>query len=176
MPNERLLLNSVSSEIYHSRRCGRTNISFHSKIIFIDLKKFEEIKCTREFYTDAKSIVLKDLILIQDEHEIYLYDINNLELKKEIELKGNYDYLYEYDNIDTVIGISLYQYHNDLILYKIDNNNLVKRCVVKTHLVFNPRSLDSYYEYNHKILYRLKDKRVILVSENIMYVLNLKLE
>ena len=72
LPNNRLMLNSFSTELKRIGHCGThpPDEYINSKIIFIDLKNFEEIKTTKEFNVDAKSIVLENLIIIQANKDI----------------------------------------------------------------------------------------------------------
>ena len=136
LPHERLLLNSFSTEISYHGGCGThpPQEFSHSKIIFVDLKNFKEIKSTNEFKIDVKSIIVNNYIIIQ-EHNIYLYDINTLDLLKKISF-NYHSYLYKYID-DYVIEISIYENNNNLLVFKVENNNLVKTCHVKTKLIFN---------------------------------------
>ena len=77
LPNNRLLLNSFSTELSYNSGCG-THPPYefsYSKIIFIDTKNFEEIKSTELFEIDAKHIVLDNVILIQDYKNLLIYEI-----------------------------------------------------------------------------------------------------
>ena len=178
LPKERLLLNSFSTELSYHGGCGThpPQEFSHSKIIFIDLKNCKEIKSTNEFNTDAKSIILDNYIIIQ-EYNICIYDINTLDLIKKI--KFNYNiYLYKYIE-NYLIGISTYEKDNDLLVFKVEDNNLIKTCEIKTKLLFEERHGINGYAvrgYNNKILYTLKDKRVILLCHEKMYVLTLNID
>ena len=178
LPHERLLLNSFSTEISYHGGCGThpPQEFSYSKIIFIDLKNFKEIKSTKEFKTDAKSIIVKNYIIIQ-EYYIYLYDINRLDLLKQISF-NYHSYLYKYID-DYVIEISIYEEKNNLLVFKVENNNLIKTCHVKTKLIFDEETGINDYAirgYNNKILYTLKDKRVILLCHENIYVLTLNID
>ena len=152
LPHERLLLNSFSTELSYNGGCGThpPHEFSHSKIIFIDLKNFKEIKSTNEFKIDVKSIILDNYIIIQ-EYNIYLYDINTLDLIQKINFDNEF-YLYKYiDNY--VIGISIYENNNDLLVFKVENNNLINTCHVKTKLIFDERKgINGYTIRGYNIL------------------------
>ena len=89
LPDERIILRSFSTELSYHGGCGtHPPAEFtHSKIIFLNTKNFEEIKSTEEFRSDCRDLVLENLIIIQDYHDIYLYDIKTLEIIKKWKLK-----------------------------------------------------------------------------------------
>ena len=180
LPNNRLLLNSFSTELRDHEFCGThpSDEISHSKIIFIDLKNFEEIKSTEEFSGDAKSIVLEKLIIIQSILDIYIYDIISLDIIKIIKLEYYYDKIYKYNN-DYLIAFSEYEEKNDLLIYKVEGNDLVKSCVVKNTFVFKKKigwNGYSIYEYNNKFLFALKDKRIIMLCHRAIYLLKLEID
>ena len=180
LPNNRLLLNSFSTELRDHEFCGThpSDEISHSKIIFIDLKNFEEIKSTEEFSGDAKSIVLEKLIIIQSILDIYIYDIISLDIIKIIKLEYYYDKIYKYNN-DYLIAFSEYEEKNDLLIYKVEGNDLVKSCVVKNTFVFKEKiGFNGYtiYEYNNKFLFALKDKRIIMLCHRAIYLLKLEID
>ena len=84
LPNKRLLISSfligrkfVRGNAFH--RCISKEFS-NSKIIVIDTNNFDEIKSTKIFNEEANYIILANYIIIQADYEIWLYDINSLEL------------------------------------------------------------------------------------------------
>ena len=93
LPNNRLLLNSFSKG-YYFRFCGNAPRESFSifKIIFCDLKNFEEISSTETFYRETKFIVLKNNIIIQvGAKNFIIYDINSLKIVKKIYLSEIYE-------------------------------------------------------------------------------------
>ena len=150
----------------------------HSKIIFIDLKNFEEISSTEEFKIDAKSVVLKNLIIIQAYHDIYIFDINTLDNIKTFSVDTVYYYLYKY-NDDYLISISEYEVNNNLLIYKVENNDIVKKTEIKQDFVFEIMYGYNRYPiqvYNNKILFTLSDKRIILLCHQKIKILSLKID
>ena len=129
LPDERILLRSFSTELSYHGGCGtHPPAEFtHSKIIFLNIKNFEEIKTTEEFKSDSRALVLENIIIIQDYHDIYLYDIKTLENIKKIEIKGEYNYFEKY-NENEIIAYSKYENKNDLLIYRIEGNDLNKNC------------------------------------------------
>ena len=65
-----------------------------------------------------------------------------------------------------------------LNIFKIQDNDLVKRCVFKKILNFNQCIHMGYLvkEYNDKFLFTLKDKRIIVICCHGMYLLKIVLE
>ena len=89
LPNNKLLLNSFSTELRYNGWCGThppTEFS-NSKIIFIDLDNFEEISSTETFKIDAKYIIFENIVVIQIYKKLIIYDINSLKIINEIKLK-----------------------------------------------------------------------------------------
>ena len=81
LPNNRLLLKSFSNEIWRSSRCVAPSSCgefFKSKIIFIDMKNFEEIKSTETFKAITNVVIYQNLIIIQifeRDERIFIFDI-----------------------------------------------------------------------------------------------------
>ena len=180
LPDERILLRSFSTELSYHGGCGtHPPAEFtHSKIIFLNIKNFEEIKTTEEFESDSRALVLENIIIIQDYHDIYLYDIKTLENIKKIEIKGEYNYFEKY-NENEIIAYSKYENKNDLLIYRVEGNDLIKNCEVKKKFKFDEVIGWNGYsirEYNNKKLFVLKDKRIILLCHSAAVLLNLGLE
>ena len=180
LPNNRLLLNSFSTELSYNSGCG-THPPYefsYSKIIFIDTKNFEEIKSTELFEIDAKHIVLDNVILIQDYKNLLIYDINSLELIKNTKLFERMHYMYRFDD-KYFVTVSLDEERNDLLVYKNQNNDVIEYCGFRTKITFEKIIGWNHYPirgYNDKFLFTLKDKRVIILCHNNLYALQLSLE
>ena len=180
LPNNRLLLNSFSTELSYNSGCG-THPPYefsYSKIIFIDTKNFEEIKSTELFEIDAKHIVLDNVILIQDYKNLLIYDINSLELIKNTKLFERLHYMYRFDD-KYFVTVSLDEERNDLLVYKNQNNDVIEYCGFRTKITFEKIIGWNHYPirgYNDKFLFTLKDKRVIILCHNNLYALQLTLE
>ena len=179
LPNNRLLLNSFSTELSYNSGCG-THPPYefsYSKIIFIDTKNFEEIKSTELFEIDAKHIVLDNVILIQDYKNLLIYDINSLELIKNTKLFERMHYMYRFDD-KYFVTVSLDEERNDLLVYKNQNNDVIEYCGFRTKITFEKIIGWNHYPirgYNDKFLFTLKDKRVIILCHNNLYALQLSL-
>ena len=180
LPNNRLLLNSFSTELSYNSGCG-THPPYefsYSKIIFIDTKNFEEIKSTELFEIDAKHIVLDNVILIQDYKNLLIYDINSLEVIKNTKLFERMHYMYRFDD-KYFVTVSLDEERNDLLVYKNQNNDVIEYCGFRTKITFEKIIGWNHYPirgYNDKFLFTLKDKRVIILCHNNLYALQLSLE
>ena len=118
LPNNRLLLNSFSTELSYNGGCGThpPQEFSHSKIIFINTDNFEEIKITDLFKTDIKYFELDNIIVIQYYIYLLIYDINSLELIKNCELVERQHYMYKYDD-KYLITISEEEKSNNINIY-----------------------------------------------------------
>jgi len=180
LPDERILLRSFSTELSYNGGCGTHPPSefTHSKIIFLSTKNFEEIKTTEEFISDSRALVYENLIIIQDFHDIYLYDIKTLEIIKKMEIEGKYSYFEKY-NENEIIAYSIYENENNLLIYRVEGRELIKSCEIKKQFKFQEelgRNFYSVIRYNNKVLFVLKDKRIILLCHGDALLLNLNLE
>ena len=180
LPNNRLLLNSFSTELSYHGGCGThpPQEFSHSKIVFIDLNKFKEIKSTNEFKVDAKNIILENVIIVQAYYDIFIYDINSLNITKQMNLKNYYNYVYKYDS-HHIIAISEYENENNILVYKVENNDLIEKCEIKT--AFNFKEVIGWNGYSirgyeNKKLLVLNDKRIIMICHETIYILSLEID
>ena len=163
LPNNRLLVNSLFIKIRHSGCIfgGITEI-YNSKIIFIDLKNFKKVLSTEDFNKDAKYIVLENEIVIQSYEDLTIYDINSLEPIKVIKNKKGFGYLYKFDK-NHLIASSVSDEKNNLVIYKIENKDLIKQYVISAKL------FEIIFRYTKKrmiggceFIFLLKDKRIMI--------------
>ena len=154
IPKERLLLKSFSTEKSYNGGCGTHPPSefSHSKLIFINLKEFKEIKSTEVIYRDTNILVYEKIIVTKSD-KLYFYDINTLDIIKEIEINNNsFNYIFKYNKI-IFIGVSLHERLNNLYIFKIGENYEVKKYIAKNKLIFDRISYYNHYEvhgYNNK--------------------------
>ena len=179
LPDERILIRSFSTELSYHGGCGThpPDEFTHSKIIFLNTKNFEEIKTTEEFESDCRALVFENLIIIQVYHDIYLYDIKTLENIKKMEIDGRYCYFEKY-NENEIIAYSIYESVNDLLIYRVEGYDIIKSLEIKKKFKFRPEIGWNFYSiirYNNKILFVLKDKRVILLCHDSAILFNLEL-
>ena len=167
LPNNRLLLYSSSSH-YRSRGCGMypSIHYFNSKIFFIDLNKFEEIKSTETFSSEVNIFVLETIFIIKFYSDFRIYDINSLEYIKSVILV-NIDYIYKYDE-QHLIMIQKNEKKNFLVVYKNVNKDLVEYCKFVINFINN----DRMYK---KILILLKNKKII-IGHNKHYLFKLNFD
>ena len=174
LPGNRLLLNSFSIvKEYHNTGCviGPPTEFSNSKIIFIDMNNFEEIKSTKTFEVDVKYIILENYIAIQSDKRTFLYDINSLNLIKEIRHHSEYDIFYKFDNEYIIMNFS-YGENDTLTFYKIKDNNFIKHFKIESfiikYLFFNS---DNRIKRFDKFLFILRDKRIIIFFLNNIFIL-----
>ena len=178
LPDERIILRSFSTELDYNGGCGThpPQEFTHSKIIFLNTKNFEEIKTSEEFHRDCRDLVYENIIIIQA-YDIDLYDIKTLDIIKKIEIKESYSYFVKY-NENEIIAYCEYEDKNDLLIFRVEGNDIIKSCEIKKKFKFKEiKGWNSYSirEYNNKILFVLKDKRVILLCHGSAILLNLGL-
>ena len=180
MPNDILLLYSFSSEFYKFKRCSTHSIDelILSKIIFIDLNNFKEISSTETFRDLLKYILLENVICIQYFRNLILYDINSLQPIKTIEFEKYYNYFSKY-NKNSLIALSQEAYDNNIEIFRLENNNLVKSYIIRKGFIFNNIYRWSDYsirDYTNNNLLILKDKRIIIFCENKLYILKINFD
>ena len=180
LPNDRLLLNSFSTELSYNGGCGTHPPSEFScsKAIIINMKNFEQIAITKTFVDDAKYIILKDVIIIQIYRHIFIYDINSFELIKEIKDNIYVERLYKYDD-KYLINLSEEEKRNNMAVYKFENNELNECCIINVDYKFDEIIGWNGYTiqgYNNKSMYNLKDKRIVMICHKKMLLLKISLD
>ena len=173
LPNKRLLLNSVLNEFKSVRGCvvGEKTEFFKSKIIFIDLNNFKEILLIEDFDKDAKYIVLENEIVIQSYEELTIYDINSLKPIKVIKNEKELGNFYKFDK-NHLIACSVSGEDNNMVIYKIENKDLVKQCIIREEKLFE--NLFSWNDYGMigscEFIFLLRDKRLMIHSFDVIYL------
>ena len=173
LPNNKLLFHSFSHNVEIFGGCGTHDPAEHtnSKIIFINLENFEEIKSTDTFSIYAKIIIFEKIIIIQEMNFVFIYDINTLDIINKIEFDGYYNHLYKYKD-NYIIKQSFHKDKNIFIVYRIENNNLIKDHIININPRFLERNRWSDNEFTgyKKFIYFLRDKKFIIIFQYIMYV------
>ena len=179
LPNHKLLLKSFSTEYYLFRRCNRSpypQIS-NSKFVLIDLKNFEEISSTETFENYNEYIVLENGIIIQSSYHLIIYDINTLKLIKDIYFPNLYGHIHKFNNQQLLVFSEDEEKKKVIKIYKIDNNDLIELCRIKTYLSIdnNNNHIVELFDYN-KCLCKMRDKRIIVLCYNRIYILSLNID
>ena len=180
LSNDKLLLNNFSIESFDYTGCCShpTEHLTYSKIILIDLKNFEEIASTKAFNKYLRVIILKNIIVVQVCKNLTLYDINSLQPIKDIKLERYYNFLYKYNN-KYLIAISVEENNDNINIFKIENNDLIKSYSISKYLSFMKKYRSNDYfieEYINNPLLILKDKRIIIIYENKLYILKINFD
>ena len=170
LPNDRLLLHSFSSGDCLIRRCKKSppREIFNSKCVFIDLKNFKEISSTETFESEIRYMFLDNTIVIRDfSYNYFIYDINSL---TKIKQSSNYcGYLFKFNN-QNLITFSQYDENKTLItIYKIENNDLIESCKIKTNLSYE---ILSYIISLHK----MDDNKFIIIGYGYIYIFQLNFD
>jgi len=163
LPNNRLLLNSLLIQNRHSGCLFGGMIEYSkSKIIFIDLKNFKIILSTEGFNGGAENIILENEIVIQSFEGLTIYDINSLEPIKVINCKKGLGFLYKFDK-NHLIASSVRDEKNNLVIYKIENKDLVKQYVIRANLfkrIFPQKKKRMIG--GCEFIFLLRDKRIMI--------------
>ena len=178
LPNNRLLLKSFSTELVSTRHimcCGRPKEVSNSKIIFIDLNNFKEIKSTEIFNEDCNYILYDKYIIIQTNDIILIIEKDSLLLKRDIiiEFSISFPTFYQFDNKYIISYLESYDKYY-INISKIDNDNFKNICEIGLRNFKNISSRDPYrFEQNYRFLFTLRDKRIIIFVYDGIYVLRL---
>ena len=179
LPNNKLLLYSYSTQYGLNRGCKAIpqNKFLNSKFIFIDLTNFVEIESTEIFDIDANYLILEKAIIIKVYDQILIYDINTLLLIKNREFIPDNNYLFKYNN-QYLISIFEEDKNNNLIIYELQKYDLIQYCKIKLNFGFHKNSIRNYYynikgQINNKLIFILKDKRIILLCQNKIYLIKI---
>ena len=178
LPNDKLLLNSFSREYFDYTGCAShpTEQLTFSKIIFIDLKNFKEIASTETFNKILRYILIENIIIIQVCKNLILYDNNSLKPIKNIQLECDYN-LYKYN--ENLIAISQEEKNNNITIFKVENNDLIKVHIIQKDFPFTKRYRWNNYsisDYINNSLLVLKDKRIIIIYSKKLYIFKLNIE
>ena len=93
-----------------------------------------------------------------------------------MEIDERYCYFEKY-NENEIIAYSIYERLNNLLIYRVEGNDIIKILEIKRKFEFRPEIGWKFYstiEYNNKILFVLKDKRVILLCHDSAILFNLE--
>ena len=78
-----------------------------------------------------------------------------------------------------IIAYSIYEKSNNLLIFRVEGNDIIQNCEIKSKFEFREVIGWNFYsiiKYNNKILFVLKDKRIILLCHGAVLLLDLKLE
>ena len=173
LPNNRLLLKSFSIETKLRFPNPDREIS-KSKIIFIDMNEFKEIKSTEVFDADAYYILLNNYLIIHTVNKTYTYDINSLEHLININFKETNSILYQFNN-KCIFSYSNEEAENILEVYFIENNKYIKQYEIESDkfeeylLLWN----DYVYQQDYKFLFPLRNGKIIILSRHSMHLMQL---
>ena len=166
LPNNRLLLNSSCTFIRRKGCCLHSpKLCSNSKIIFVDLNNFEEIKLD-EIFGKENVFILEKIFIIQDNYDIKIYNINSLEYIKSVRIQNSF-YIYKCDERHLII-IQENEKNNFFVVYKNINNDLIEYC----KFIMNFYNKERFYK---KILILLKNKKIIIGNDKI-YLLTLNFD
>ena len=178
LPDDKLLLNSFSSELFDYTGCSShpTEQLTFSKIIFIDLKNFKEITSTKTFNKILRYIFLENIIIIQVYKKLILYDINSLKHLRDIQLEQYYNFFKHNNNL---IAFSQEEKNNNISIFKVENNDLIKVYIIQKEFPFSKRSRWNNYsisDYIKNSLLILNNKRIIFIYGYQIYILKLNID
>ena len=84
-----------------------------------------------------------------------MYDIQTLENIKKMEIDERYCYFEKY-NENEIIAYSIYESSNDLLIYRVEGNDIIKSLEIKRKFKFSSEIGWNFYSvigFNNKILF-----------------------
>jgi len=98
-------------------------------------------------------------------------------LIRSIDFIDDNNYLFKYNN-QYLISISKTDKNNNLIIYKLQNYDLIQYYKIKFNLRLRANDIRNFYyhiegEINNKTIFILKDKRAILFCQNKIYLIKI---
>ena len=78
-----------------------------------------------------------------------------------------------------IIAYSVNERINDLLIFRVEGSDIIKSCEIKRKFNFREEIEWNFYssiKYNNKILFVLKDKRIVLLCHGAIILLDLELE
>ena len=186
LPKNKLLLKSFSTKIIYSYGCviDSPKEYSNSKIISLSLNDFKEIASTKTFDIIINPIILKNAIIFYDSHKFYLdkYIINIIDIESfktinKIEIENKQIHKLDKLNDEHLIIIYKPSERKDYIfsIYKVENYDLIKinEFNLNFGILFVFERDESSILGNDKLIYILKDKRIILLYTYNFYVIKL---
>ena len=186
LPKNKLLLKSFSTKIIYSYGCviDSPKEYSNSKIISLSLNDFKEIASTKTFDIIINPIILKNAIIFYDSHKFYLdkYIINIIDIESfktinKIEIENKQIHKLDKLNDEHLIIIYKPSERKDYIfsIYKVENYDLIKlnEFYLNFGILFVFERDESSILGNDKLIYILKDKRIILLYTYNYYLIKL---
>lgn len=186
LSKNKLLLKSFSTKIIYSYGCviDSPKEYSNSKIISLSLNDFKEIASTKTFDIIINPIILKNAIIFYDSHKFYLdkYIINIIDIESfktinKIEIENKQIHKLDKLNDEHLIIIYKPSERKDYIfsIYKVENYELIKLNEFNLNfgILFVFERDESSILGNDKLIYILKDKRIILLYSYNYYVIKL---
>ena len=186
LPKNKLLLKSFSTKIIYSYGCviDSPKEYSNSKIISLSLNDFKEIASTKTFDIIINPIILQNAIIFYDSHKFYLdkYIINIIDIESfktinKIEIENKQMHKLDKLNDEHLIIIYKPSERKDYIfsIYKVENYDLIKinEFNLNFGILFVFERDESSILGNDKLIYILKDKRIILLYTYNFYVIKL---
>ena len=177
LPNNKLLLHSHSSELIFGR-CGTHPPAevYDNKFFIYDLNNQAIIHTFKPLEGETNIIILNKYICICYYGIINIYDINDYSLKKEVIDKFNARYFTKYDE-NSIIGISILENENNIILYNIQEISNIKFIIYKeSFMKFKSIKYNVCYDdrrNKNKSIYKLKDGSILIECHGRIYIVEI---
>ena len=177
LPNNKLLLHSHSSELIF-RSCGThpPGEAYGNKFFIYDLNNQSIIHTFKPLEGETNIIIINKYICICYYGIINIYDINDYSLKKEVIDKFNARYFTKYDE-NSIIGISILENENNIILYNIPEISNIKFIIFKGGFMkFKSIKYNVCYDdrrNKNKSIYKLKDGSIFIECHGRIYIVEI---
>lgn len=183
LPNNRLLINSHSTEMSHNGGCG-THPPYEvsiNKMYIIDLENFQILHEFQKLTSEINIIILDKYICIiyyyryHMKNIIDIYSIDDYKLIKKIEDRFEKNYIIPIDN-NKIISMSEKEKKNDLIIYDLSNINDIKYKIFKGDFIkFKTKHYNGIYEVRNtknKSICILKNGSLFIICHGLIYIVD----
>ena len=174
LPNNKLLINSHSTEFSHNGGCG-TNPPYQisiNKIYILNLFNFEIIHQFDELKSEINIVILDKYICIIYFYKYHLhnlidiYNIEDYKLIKKIEDRFDKQYIIKIDG-NKFISMSISENKNHIILYDLSYINDIKYQIFKENFI---RFKTKYYNGPSKVR-NTKNKSICILKDGSIFII-----
>ena len=175
LPNNKLLIHFNSTQLIYGK-CGThpPGEICDNKIYILNLDNFELINL-ESFIGESNFAILKKYIVLIKNGVLFIFDIYNYKLIREIKDKFHKDYIINY-NENCIVAISKFEKENDIILYDFTNTDNIKFSIFKGEFMkFIEKTYNCYNDVRakNKIIYKLKNNSILILCNGKIYIVQI---
>ena len=161
----KLLVHFFRAEDDNYSKCGvHPHFPYYqNKIYIVDIKSQKVLHEFEHYNGEINIVILKNYICISYD-SIFIFDINDYKLIKEINAKHSI-YIFRYDD-NMLMASYKWLYRRELFIFNLSDINDIK--VAKLEYSSKELGYNSRNDFKSKLFYRLKDGKILLnIAENI---------